>query len=144
MHWNLADSLYSKTFKKWAIDRIWKPNNCIHMMAWNNFVAPIYPRFIREEKTQFTSLIFQSAFPSNWRQKSKTSKHNSNLCLLDMESLGYVHTHKTLHSSVLEPYRKPVEVSEHALGLSLFFPDFLLNLCSHLPLPLSDLSIPQE
>ena len=108
MHWNLADSLYSKTFKKWAIDRIWKPNNCIHMMAWNNFVAPIYPRFIREEKTQFTSLIFQSAFPSNWRQKSKTSKHNSNLCLLDMESLGYVHTHKTLHSSVLEPYRSAI------------------------------------
>ena len=105
MHWNLADILYSKTFKKWAIEIILWPKYTLDLLEWKKHSLPVF--------------FFNQHFHQTEDRKAKQVNAPAT-CVYWIRSRMVCSHYKTLHSSVLEPYREPVEVPEHALGLSFF------------------------
>lgn len=106
----------------------------------------LWPKYtldlLQREKPSLPVFFFNQHFHQTDDRKAK-QVNTTATCVYWIWSHRVCSHYKTLHSSVLEPYRKPVEVQSMHLVYP-FSPDSLLNLYSHLPLPLSDWSIPQE
>lgn len=63
------DAFCLKAFQQWTKVGVWKPITCMQMMAWDNFLAQIYPGFTRENRSNWLICFFILYFNQTKREK---------------------------------------------------------------------------